>query len=255
MATKLGRIARVGRRGSTFVEIYLDGGDRVELPHDLMASVMSRYAPDEVLAFVERRKHLFMFVQWVGTPGEALDAMHSGVLRSKEVPPEVQFLATLRAQHGSEAAYSHFLSRLSDLVPGDWVQIVMSVPTAEYEDESKPGRQALRALSTSPQGELAALVLRVTSEADEVFGRAFPSMASIREHLRPFAAPGTERPSGRDYELLREGGNRRTVPAALSLAVKDRLSVAELYGVYRPFQVVIPLASLGIRIPEFEDRR
>ena len=87
MPTKVGTIARVGRTGSRFVEVYLDTGEKVELSHELFDEVWASYMPQEELYFVERRGRLFRFVQWVGTHTEAVAARDRGLLAPDEVPP------------------------------------------------------------------------------------------------------------------------------------------------------------------------
>lgn len=87
MPTKTGTIARVGRSGSRFVEVFLDTGEKVELSHALFDEVWPSYMPQEELYFVEGRGRLFRFVQWVGTHSEAVAARDRGVLTQEEVPP------------------------------------------------------------------------------------------------------------------------------------------------------------------------
>ncbi len=92
MPTKWGRIGSLGRKGAKFVEAYLDGGERVELPHDVLRYITETYSPDTSLVFVERRGLLFHFVQWVGTPDEAVAALEQGILSAREVPAGVQMI-------------------------------------------------------------------------------------------------------------------------------------------------------------------
>lgn len=86
MATKVGRIKRLGRTGSKFKEAFLDSGEVVNVPHDLMAYLMESYSPDQTLVFVERRGRFFRFVQWLGTVEEARAARDAGLLTPEEVP-------------------------------------------------------------------------------------------------------------------------------------------------------------------------
>jgi hypothetical protein len=143
--------------------------------------------------------------------------------------------------------WSQFVRRLAEGSPDSWIQITLNVPAEEYEVESKSGREALRRRSANPDSvELSTLIDRVLREANKEFEGSFPPIAALREH-QPFASlpePLTER----QYALLRESASRRAVPATLALALMDGLSPAELYGVYRPFQVAIPLATLGVDI-------
>jgi hypothetical protein len=71
---------------------------------------------------------------------------------------------------------------------------------------------------------------------------------AVRTHLKPFAVPNAPELAEEDYALLRESANRRAVPAALALALSEHLTPDELYGLYRPFQLTLPLQSLGARI-------
>ena len=66
MPTKRGTIAGKGRTGAKFVELYLDDGSKVELPHELWYDVAVSYLPVEELYFVERRGRLSHYVQWGG---------------------------------------------------------------------------------------------------------------------------------------------------------------------------------------------
>jgi hypothetical protein len=86
MPTKVGRIAALRRTGPRFVQVELDSGDRVEVQHPLWEHVTNSYPADTQLVFVERRGRLFRFVQWVGTPEEARQAVSDGVLRDDELP-------------------------------------------------------------------------------------------------------------------------------------------------------------------------
>jgi hypothetical protein len=88
VATKFGRIARFGRSSPKFVEAYLDTGDRVELS-PLALAVVRDHDPTEPLVFVERRGRIFHYVQWVGTPEEAIQALNEGLLRPNEIPSEI----------------------------------------------------------------------------------------------------------------------------------------------------------------------
>ena len=92
MPTKWGRIGSLGRKGAKFVEAYLDSGERVELPHDVLRYITETYSPETSLVFVERRGRLFHFVQWVGTPDEAVAALEQGILSAREVPAGVQII-------------------------------------------------------------------------------------------------------------------------------------------------------------------
>jgi hypothetical protein len=86
MATKVGRVVRMGHNGSKFQELWLETGDHVEVPHEYMAYLTSKYEPTETLVFVERRGRLFSYVQWLGTPTEARAAREAGLLTRDEVP-------------------------------------------------------------------------------------------------------------------------------------------------------------------------
>lgn len=68
---KVGAIASLGRKGSAFVELYLDTGERVALPHAMWEHVQGTYQPGERLIFVERRGAVFHFVHWVGNADES----------------------------------------------------------------------------------------------------------------------------------------------------------------------------------------
>jgi hypothetical protein len=76
----------MGRTGAKFVEVYLDSGEKVELPHALWEHLRATYRPDEQLVFVERRGRLFHYVQWAGTHEDAADALAQGILEPGEVP-------------------------------------------------------------------------------------------------------------------------------------------------------------------------
>ncbi len=91
MPTKWGRIVRWGRRGSKFTEAFLEGGERVELSDDALA-VVNAHDPTHALVFVERRGRFLRYVQWVGTPDEAVLAVQKGILRSDEVPEGVAMI-------------------------------------------------------------------------------------------------------------------------------------------------------------------
>jgi hypothetical protein len=84
MPTKLGRVVRWGRRGSKFTEAFLEDGERVELSDDALA-VVRAHDPAHQLVFVERRGRIFRYVQWVGTPAEAVLAVKDGTLRPGEI--------------------------------------------------------------------------------------------------------------------------------------------------------------------------
>jgi hypothetical protein len=91
MPTKMGCIVRWGRRGSKFTEAFLQGGERVELSDQALAVVHAHDAA-AVLVFVERRGRIFRYVQWVGTPEEAVRAAQDGTLRPDEIPERVGLL-------------------------------------------------------------------------------------------------------------------------------------------------------------------
>jgi hypothetical protein len=95
MPTKWGQIESWGRTDSKFVEAYLDTGAKVELPHAVRDHLNATYESTSVLVFVERRGRLFRYVQWVGTPAEAVSAIRDGTLHAQEVPPAVHALATM----------------------------------------------------------------------------------------------------------------------------------------------------------------
>ncbi len=90
MPTKWGKINTFGRTGARFVEAYLETGERVEIPHMLLRYITERYSRDTSLVFVERRGRLFHYVQWVGTPDEAADALDQGILSAEEVPVAIR---------------------------------------------------------------------------------------------------------------------------------------------------------------------
>lgn len=102
MPTKLGRIVRWGRRGAKFTEAFLEGGERVELSDEALA-VVRAHDPTHALVFVERRGRIFRYVQWVGTPAEAVQAVQDGTLRPAEVPAGVTLIGDYLLRHAAGA--------------------------------------------------------------------------------------------------------------------------------------------------------
>jgi hypothetical protein len=89
--TKVGAVRSLGRTGSKFIELHLDTGETVEVPHALYPQVVA-YPSGTRLVFVERRGRFFRFVQWVGSVPEAVEAVDLGILAPHEVPPSVRCL-------------------------------------------------------------------------------------------------------------------------------------------------------------------
>ena len=130
MPTRVGRITRLGRTGEKFQEVYLNSGERVEIPHALMQHIAETYDGRESLIFVERRGRLFHFVQWAGTAAEARWARDRGILRPTEVPPDVV-----------QARQSHVDVVQQPLMPP---MLVVLMPPDPQEDASWQGTVAER---------------------------------------------------------------------------------------------------------------
>jgi hypothetical protein len=100
--TKYGRVTSFGRQGPKFTEALLESGERVELSPPAMADLLT-HNPEHPLVYDERRGLLFHYVQWIGTPDEAIHAVEAGILRPNELPPGVRIIgeALIRTQDGT----------------------------------------------------------------------------------------------------------------------------------------------------------
>lgn len=119
--TKYGRIVRWGRQGPKFVEAFLESGDRVELSPGALDAMEGHES--EALVFVERRGRIFHYVQWVGTPADAIAALRDGVLRADEVPPGVMMVGEMmnrldvQIDADRHGRYEQVLADLPDILP------------------------------------------------------------------------------------------------------------------------------------------
>ncbi len=125
MPTKWGRVVSWGKTDPKFVQAYLESGEKVELPLSLRDHMIATYSPNEALVFVERRGRLFRFVQWVGRPGEAVEAVAAGILRDDEVPGFVAAAGRMVLGAAAQPAQDAFerkdqaLSWIADLLGDD----------------------------------------------------------------------------------------------------------------------------------------
>ena len=156
MPTKWGKINTFGRTGAKFVEAYLETGERVELPHEVLRYITERYSRDTSLVFVERRGRLFHYVHWVGSPDEAVVALGQGILSAEEVPVA---LRTLRDQLGPRANQRDelappspprdtnaaalvrgqaFIGRIAGLTAEQWVRGVLGTTVQDAARRERP---------------------------------------------------------------------------------------------------------------------
>lgn len=253
MPTKWGKISTFGRTGPKFVEAYLETGERVEIPHELLRYISERYSRDTPLVFVERRGRLFNFVQWVGTPEEAVTALDEGVLSPSEVPvPILAFRDSpgrqpdpspgesdgrAQSQSGGAASYGpndsevrDFLSAVVSLSGDAWVHGVLA--TRLRQD---PGPVS------AAQAELSKAV------AEAMSGGMGDSLRAADQHALAIVEAQIPRSSAdRDSERLgpaRRGIEEVTRAAILALVLRDKLGPDTFAILYAPFAGFIRSAS------------
>jgi hypothetical protein len=131
MATKHGRVESLLSVGSKFVQLRLESGQKVELPHDLWAKIQSRHRPDHELVFVERRGRVFSYVQWVGTMAELGIALIRGEVRESELAG-IQMPHAPRERYGPAGeAVARLLAILEELPANGWEQLVAANDAAD----------------------------------------------------------------------------------------------------------------------------
>ena len=231
--------------GSKFVQAYLSSGERVEVPLALRDRVAGREG--QTLVFVERRRQLFSFVQWVGTPVEALRAIRRGELGVDDVPAEIRAIGaselwselSLRPRSTCDL----FISQLSRLSAREWMSLVLNPKIAVYEAHCEPVHRRLRDIAGGDPG-----IARALDDLDGRVARAvlgtLPTLPGLRDDMRPYAVPGSTDLSPESYQTFRAEAVRRTTHATIGLLLSARLTPTEAFALYAPFERFIPLTDL-----------
>jgi hypothetical protein len=253
MPTKYGRVTSFGRRGPKFTEAFLESGERVELSPPAMEDLLTHNS-EHALVFVERRGRLFHYVQWIGTPDEAIRAVESGVLRPNEVPPGVRMIgeALLRIQDGTstlrltalddlpapETEADRFLAYLNDAGAREWLLMARAHASAFDQGEAAK-RRFMSLLEESGQRGLASGrtsvedVDRAKATAEAAADRALPGVIA-------YLATRSSKPS-EDFERVL-GPTLRSAANAITtlILIRPFLTDAEAEELWEPYKSLMP---------------
>jgi hypothetical protein len=242
MPTKFGRIVRYGRAGPKFVEAFLDSGDRVELS-PIALRVVQDHDPTAALLFVERRGRIFHYVQWVGAPDEAVQALRDGVLYPNEVPRDILTYGL---------AWTSLQPRIKELQKERYEQAVLYVRN-ELPDGGRIPILGFARFASSllrlTDAQLAELGRAFLGRSYDAWLAAFEALdsASIRVG---FAVRGVRWPDPADnseWAVFRETlhpAAKASESAAAGLAER-RLTSEQFDLLYGPFATYIPVTSLS----------
>lgn len=213
MSTKYGTVTSIGRKGRRFTEAMLSSGERVELSAAAMGELFDR-VPHEALVFVERRGLMFSYVQWIGTPEEALAALDKGLLKSHEIPWQVQWAgeAMRRIRDGTsairlaeppptdinwDAGTIAALNQLASATPRTWAALAQHHAEVSHDAASRARLQELisragaRALTASTREQdvrLAKEVAERSAQGATLLVAELPGSASVTEKMLRAAA-------------------------------------------------------------------
>lgn len=146
-----------------------------------------------------------------------------------------------------------FYLELVALRPRDWMRLAVEPPIDEYVEASEGAINAINAINAisheaNPADALVAETLSaVESEARQVAQDLIPSLDLLRTDLRA-GWPGSKEFPAESYQVVMGEAARRVLVAASSLVIGDRLSAADLAGVFEPFAAYIPLSR--VRTPD-----
>lgn len=253
MPTKFGRVISFGRRGPKFTEAFLESGERVELSATAMDDLLT-HNPEHALVFVERRGLLFHYVQWIGTPDDAIRAVESGVLKPNEVPPGVRIIgeALMRIQDGTstlrlrslddlpppETEVDRFLAYLNEASPREWL-LMASAHASAYGHGEAPKPRIMSLIEEAGQRGLASRgihiedVDRAKSTAEAAAEKALPSVIA-------HAASRSSRPQEEFARSL--GPTLRSAANLITtlILIRPFLTDAEAEELWEPYQALMP---------------
>lgn len=253
MPTKFGRVTSFGRSGPKFREAFLETGDRVELSPAAMEDLLA-HNPEHALVFVERRGRLFHYVQWVGTPDEAIRAVDDGILRPDEVPPNVRIVgeAMQRVKDGTStinltafddlpppgSEVARFVAYLYEASPQDWIAMMKAHATTFRADEAAKRRTGAlwenggqRGLTS---GQITVRDVDIAkSSAESAADHALPSVSA---YLLERAATPQTNVEERLRPALRMAANAITT----LILIRPYLSDEEAKELWAPYATLMP---------------
>lgn len=243
MPTKSGRITSYGRAGPKFTEAFLDPGDRVELSPAALAAVRL-HDPSDWLVFVERRGRLFHYVQWVGTPLEAVEAVKDGILRPDEIPQDIRTFGEAIARSHVQIAdlqrrrYEDAILRIHELLPSGSPTPVLSFA------------KLMTALVRLDEAELDEVRLAFESRDGRAWMTAFSALSDdalrVGYWVRWVRWPNpTDEAANAEFRMTMDSAASATESAAAALA-EPALSVEQASILYAPLAGVIPRERVDV---------
>jgi hypothetical protein len=253
MPTKYGRVTSFGRRGPKFTEAFLESGERVELSAAAMVDLLT-HNPEHALVFVERRGLLFHYVQWIGTPDEAIRAVEAGVLKPNEVPPGVRMIgeALLRIQDGTstlgltalddlpppETEVDRFLAYLNGASPREWLLMARAHASAFGQGEASKRRFMILLEEAGQRGLVSGRthvedVDRAKATAESAAEKALPGVNAYLASRSSKPSEAFERSLG---PTLRSAANAITT----LILIRPFLTDAEAEELWEPYKSLMP---------------